>query len=62
MFFVKGRSKRDADPWWLGGGQRCRVLPTRKRVSIFLSPFSLVKDGHNGPQKIYPQVLLDEPP
>ena len=34
-FFVKGRSKCDADPWWLGGGQRRRVLPTRKRVSEY---------------------------
>ena len=39
MFFVKGRSKRDADPWRLGRGQRRRVLPTRKRVSTFSFSF-----------------------
>ena len=56
MFFVKGRSKCDADPWRLGRGQRRRVLPTRKRVSTFSFLFTILS------YQFHPQVLLDEPP
>ena len=56
MFFVKGRSKCDADPWRLGRGQRRRVLPTRKRVSTFSFLFNILS------YQFHPQVLLDEPP